>query len=91
MYKALECDLVEAVTIGSVEILWIDEEGLLHEPIGAFTLYGQSFSGHGLITGVNHHTGDSISSRIPLSSIQSDIAFIDPEGLPEPDIRIFTF
>lgn len=52
MYKELECNLVEVVYLENGDLLWVDEEGWLKEPIGVFK-YGDlnPMSGHALIIG----------------------------------------
>ena len=98
MYTALECDMVEAVTIardfysrsfGGRETLWVDEEGLLHDPIGAFELNGRAFSGHGLILRTTEE-GESTGTKIALENIQQYTRFIDPGDLPDPEIQVYT-
>lgn len=93
MYKALECDCVTSVRITDDEILWVDDDGLLHDnPIGAFLFenYPQVLSGHGLILGVTG-SGENRSTKLKSESIKELIRFEDVKNLPEPSIHFVNF
>ena len=84
MYKALECEVVDGRRIGSNIYLWIDDEGLLHEPLGAFSLRpGEVFSGHGLVTGISAE-GETVDFPYTIGAISGRVTFVPTDQLPEP-------
>lgn len=92
LYKALECDTFAAVVprgFPAGDCLYIDDEGLLKEPIGAFTVKGfpQVLSGHGLVVGTDED-GDSADVKLTLDELKEIAEFTSVDQLPEPG---FTF
>ncbi|RYC70084.1 DUF3846 domain-containing protein [Spirosoma sordidisoli] len=78
MYKAIGCRSVDRVTLNGTDDLWLDDEGLLHDPqppkfrfVGADNV----FAGNGLICG---YTGDghTISTTLRAELIRPMILFL---------------
>ncbi len=92
IYQQLECDCFTTVAINfrNSDSLLVDDEGLLHEPLGAFIIgtYPQPLSGHGLIQGVGEE-GETIPAKSKLDYIKSIVVFVDPSKLPEPKIEFY--
>lgn len=51
MYKHIGCSMVEVVSFGDVNDLWIDEEGLLKRDQRFFKVHNLPFGHHGVIAG----------------------------------------
>jgi hypothetical protein len=97
-WKALiEVDMIEAVTIaryadGTMETLWIDEEGLLHDkadgPYIKVKTHPQPMAGKGIILGTDAQ-GETVNSKLPMNLVQqlisfpTDVRFTGFEALPE--------
>ncbi len=88
IYKHLECEIFEQVGpfLPNGDAVLVDEEGLLKdEPIGAFKMgtYPAVLSGHGLIHGLNHNTGETSSAKSLVEFIRSQVKFVGVDQLPE--------
>lgn len=84
MYKLLGCQTVDALSLFEKETLWLDDEGLLREPIlGAFRLAGRAYAGHGLILGTDSE-GDSVNATTSVAAVYALADFVDTSELPEP-------
>jgi len=51
MYKHIGCSMVEVVSFGDVNDLWVDEEGLLKRDQRFFKVHNLPFGHHGVIAG----------------------------------------
>ena len=51
MYKHIGCSLVEVVSFGDINDLWVDEEGLLKRDQRFFKVHNLPFGHHGVIAG----------------------------------------
>lgn len=94
-YKLLECEMLQAVHLMNDQLLWVDEEALLHKESlpGAFMLFNNVYGGHGLITG-DDYEGDVTDTTIKpedLPMLMSVIKFIPVDLLPEPGFFIQSF
>lgn len=82
LYEALQCQVVEAVQVGDGDILWIDEEGLLHDEPGPFFAFrthpDHPFAGRGLILGA-HADGDNRATTLPVERVADLILWPDVE------------
>ena len=96
IHKHLRCEYCESIKIAdfrsvtdSIELLYVDEEGLINEnKIGAFQMGDElKISGNGLIMGCNSK-GQSISTKLSLESVINNTIFISIEDLPEPKIEV---
>ena len=94
MYAALQCDCICSVGIHLTpcEVLWVDDEGLLKDPIGAFTIVGypNPLSGHGIILGVTS-SGANRSTKYSADLVRRMVEFTDPKYLPKPEIKVISF
>ena len=50
-YRVLDCSMVEVVSFGDVNDLWVDEEGLLKRDQRFFKVHNLPFGHHGVIVG----------------------------------------
>ena len=50
-YRVLDCSMVEVVSFGDVNDLWVDEEGLLKSNQRFFKVHNLPFGHHGVIVG----------------------------------------
>jgi hypothetical protein len=79
--EALPCDMITSVMVAErpmSEILWLHDEGLLHEDIPVWQL-GDSryfFASKGLILGCNEE-GDNVGSRIPVEIVRRAVKWTD--------------
>jgi hypothetical protein len=95
--EALGCQLMERVSAGIREDIWIDEEGMLTRPNprGYFRLRanGQLLAGRGLVLS---HTpdGDSASTSLSVAQVFAGVEFVDHDSLSDeslsPTISIYT-
>ena len=90
MYKAINCQCVDRVVLDDETDLWIDDEGLLHEPqppkfkIGG---YDTTFSGNGLICGYNSE-GETIGTIYTSEQVRPLIEFLGDVHI-EPQSPVF--
>lgn len=81
LYRLIECHLVEAVYLGDDQVLWLDEEGLLHEPTKPFFAFrgheDRPFCGHGIILGSNE--GENIDTTLSVPDIHDRVVWLDIE------------
>lgn len=79
MYKHINCQLVDRVSINSHDDIWVDDEGLLclTEESKFFTYKGYNgvLSGNGLILGVNHRNGESVDPCITVDEVRAKVKF----------------
>ena len=94
IYKAIECDTFDCVPLRSPfpkgHVIYVDDNGLLNEPIGAFKIkgYSQPLSGHGLIGGIDS-AGESIDCTVTIEQVQEWVQFVDITELPEPGFEFY--
>jgi len=91
----LECDVFTLVypnTLKKGDTLYVDDEGLLKEPIGAFSIKGcdQVLSGNGLILGTDEE-GAAQDVVISIDDLKQLVSFESVDKLPEPFIEIYPF
>lgn len=90
IYHHLECSCFCQVgtAFGEGDVLWVDDNGLLHEPLGAFVIgwYPQALSGHGLVVGLGAE-GTTVDANTALGMIKAMVTFVDTDLLPQPFIR----
>jgi len=74
------CSLFTVIDLGDGETLFIDDEGLLHDPeyffglVGPDYRYPQPLAGNGLILGSNA-AGDSIATKLNAASFSKNVRF----------------
>lgn len=80
MYKAIDCDLVEAVYLNKEQdAVFVDEEGLLKSPTLFFYIEGthQPLAGRGVVIGCNEE-GESVSVQaVTLDWLRANTAFVN--------------
>jgi hypothetical protein len=80
LYRVIGCKTIEAVrtrVLQGRDVLYVDEEGLLHEPTLFFKIdgYAQPLAGNGLVVGINA-AGDDVSAKTPLDVIKKSVQFM---------------
>lgn len=79
MYKLIDCDMVECVSISRNEDLWLDEEGLMkNDGKGHFYYKGhlsQAFKGNGLVTGGVDANGNTKACKLSVEEIRNKVIF----------------
>jgi hypothetical protein len=75
MYKFCHCDCIDRVEWpdeSKKSDVWVDDEGLLHDPYPAlFNIVGydeQSFAGRGLVLGYSR-SGESVSTKLTIPEV----------------------
>ena len=101
IYKHLNCTTITSTSNevfgGIAHCLFVDDEGLLKEPIGAFSIYidkprpyqSQVLSGNGILVGINNE-GETISHILDLNIIKNIVKWEDVNSLPEPTMRVYS-
>lgn len=97
IHTHLECDTFTTAQMTKEfgVTLFVDDDGLLKEPIGAFFIAGakQAYSGHGLLIAINEK-GETISydyTDNDLKHIRRAVQFVGTETLPSPEINVVTW
>lgn len=92
IYTAIEARPFDCIFLNAerTEVLYVDDEGLLHKPIGAFHfyLYPTPLSGHGLILGLKGPK--TCSTKYSVEEIRNIVTFVPTDQLPEPSIKVYT-
>lgn len=88
IYRHLKCDTFDCVSINDNNTLYLDDEGLLKEPLGIFSIGEYVYSGNGLIIGLNNQ-GASIDCDLSLSTVDKMIDFDQFKTLPTPGFTIY--
>jgi hypothetical protein len=85
MYLLLGCELVDAVYLPEDDVLWVDDEGLLHEEVWAFTIYGKPLAGRSLVLG-DDGAGGNTDAHTTLDVLCDNVRFlgkrrVNPEAI----------
>ena len=80
MYKHIGCSMVEVVSFGDVNDLWIDEEGLLKRDQRFFKVHNLPFGHHGVIAGRGlllkcGDTGGTESTTLDIEEVMPKISW----------------
>ena len=78
IYQLTECDCVDAVGLPNGDSIYVDDEGLLHNPEFFFVLRHSPFqplAGTGLVVGINDEGAD-IACKSTLEQIIKQVTFI---------------
>jgi hypothetical protein len=80
VYKTIGCKCIEAVrspVLRGRDVLYVDEEGLLHDPNLFFKIegYAQPLAGNGLVIGTNR-AGDDVAAVTPLEVVKHSVQFM---------------
>jgi hypothetical protein len=75
-YNLISCYTIQAVSIGHDHVVYVDEEGLLHEPKPFWQWQGapNPIAGKGLIISIDSE-GDDAPATVSLESIASRVTF----------------
>ena len=78
VYKHLQCDTFDAITLPNGDALYVDDEGLLKPLQHFFAVRGmpEPFAGRGLIVGTDNR-GRSVTPQYTAQSIANDVKFIE--------------
>lgn len=74
LYSLLDCEMVEAVGLSSVDDLWLDENGIM--TLTADTMFFkveglyQPYAGKGLVLGADVNTGESLPVSMSLEELE---------------------
>ena len=83
IYKHVDCRTFDVVNIDGVNSIYIDDEGLFVEDQLYFEYSGGThkvqLAGNGLILGLNHDSGDSISTTLTAEEVRNKVVFL-PDG-----------
>jgi hypothetical protein len=76
LYSILSCATVQAVSIGHDHVIYLDEEGLLHEPKPFFQWEGapNPIAGRGLIVKIDSE-GEDAAASLRLEAIEKLVSF----------------
>jgi hypothetical protein len=76
VYKLIDCRVFQVVGIGGEHVIYVDEEGLLHEPKPFFKwgAFPQPIAGKGLIVRVDVD-GHDVAATIPLAAVEHHLSF----------------
>ena len=79
-YRHLDCNMVEVVSFGDVNDLWVDEEGLLKRDQRFFKVHNLPFGHHGVIAGRglilgSNREGDTISCDLSIENVLPRISW----------------
>lgn len=78
MYRLIDCDMVECVSLNRNTDLWVDEEGLLKNDGKGFFFYAgreEPLKGNGLITGGVDEDGETLPCTMSLEEAASKVIF----------------
>ncbi len=80
MYKLIGCKYIEAArspVLRGQDVIYVDEEGLLHDPNLFFQIAGnpQPLAGNGLILGTDR-SGDCKDAETPLDVVKRSVSFM---------------
>lgn len=93
LYTTIGCTCVDRVVLDDETDLWLDDEGLLHNPQPAkFSISGfdRPFAGNGLICGYNA-SGETISTNLTADQVSPLISFLGDVNLPIGPTLIISF
>lgn len=81
IYLVLGCKVVEYVPLDADNFICVDEEGLLRDkPEPFFQIRNNApIAGRGLVLGIDHKSGESISTDIRIGDLWEAISFPDIE------------
>lgn len=91
-YEIIGTDLVEIVTLDRGIILVCDECGKLKEIKGAFKFWGVDdlvIAGKAVVIGENAH-GKFCNLFEGVETFEKIVEWVDPDDVPEPEIRVFS-
>jgi len=78
LYQLTECDCVDTVRLPNGDSVYVDDEGLLHNPEFFFVLRHsplQPLAGNGLVVGINDE-GTDIGCKSKLDDVINQVTFV---------------
>lgn len=77
IYKYLNCDCFAVITLSEQEGIYVDDEGLLHDPqhFFKFVNYPQPIAGNGLVVGVDSD-GEDVGTKLTVEYFEDKIKFL---------------
>jgi hypothetical protein len=80
LYKAIQCEMVEAIRVGNNETMWLDEEGFLSEGRPVFRLgdNAQALAGRAVILG--DKDGESTPTKLAVAAVAAAVKWTDLES-----------
>lgn len=77
-YKLIGCNLIEVAMDLDGDTIYVDEEGLLKQVKGYFTVVGarQPFAGKGLVVGYDRANDKNISTSLSVQDVRDFVKFI---------------
>ena len=83
IYEYVDCRTFDVISIDNNNYVYVDDEGLFVEDQRYFEYLGNERSvrlaGNGLILGLNHDSGDSISTTLTAEEVRNKVVFL-PDG-----------
>ena len=92
IYKHLDCRTFDVVNIDGTNSIYVDDEGLFVENQLYFEYSGSEravrLAGNGLILGLNHESGDSISSTLSVEEVRNKVIFLPSGFSTDPSMEV---
>jgi hypothetical protein len=81
-YDLIGCRVVDGIYLDADNFCYVDDEGLLKEQEGYFTLanFPRPFAGNGIIVGTDEE-GNDVSSKLVLEEVVKNVKFYRPDEL----------
>src|ERR1035437_9070923 len=76
MYQTLGCGLVDCISVGPTQDVWIDDEGEINGTEKGFLLAGRRFFGNALLLDSNTR-GDCAASTVELATVKRLVDFFE--------------
>lgn len=84
-YDHIGCDIIGVGTsLPNGDSVYVDDEGLFNLCVDSTFFQignGQPLCGNGLVVGLNHDTGTSISCKTTLQELKELVTFVSPEDV----------
>lgn len=90
IYGALNCQMfTQATRLNGRDIVWVDDEGLLHSKVQHFFDIGahMPLAGNGLVVGINS-IGDTVDCKSTVDEIRARVRFLGALDLEAEPLRI---
>tara|TARA_B100000780_G_C20719638_1_gene286035 strand:+ start:72 stop:419 length:348 start_codon:yes stop_codon:yes gene_type:complete len=88
IYDLVECRTFDCVYLDNVEVLYVDDEGLLQGDTKYFSINGKVLAGKGLVLGTDAD-GETIETGLTLQMVKDMVEWM-PEGHRETPYMEFT-
>lgn len=92
IYKYVDCRTFDVVNINDDNYIYVDDEGLFVENQLYFEYSGSEravrLAGNGLILGLDHESGDSISSTLSVEEVRNKVIFLPSGFSTDPSMEV---